>query len=144
MNRTQKVAWWVVIGISVMMASLAMVMTPMFFFGRPIPRLVCIACLAINITVASVGFFIAFGKQREVETDEMDITIHKIAAVVALAGVLVVVGISLIIADLVWGLNFTVPLWVLMLLYGALLFIGSIVYWAAVLVQYSRRSKNGE
>jgi hypothetical protein len=127
-----------------MMASVATVMIPIFLSGRLIPRFVWIACLIIIIASASVGFFIAFRKQDEVETDEMDIAIHKVAAVVALVGVLVLMGISLIVVNFVWGLNAAVHLWVLMLLYGALLFIGSIVYWVAVLVLYSRRCKNGE
>ncbi|MFA6186802.1 MAG: hypothetical protein WC770_06290 [Phycisphaerae bacterium] len=145
MNRTQKFAVVTIIGMLLTMASLALLLIPKFFFGRCVPLPVRITCLTILFIVFSGGLYFAIKKQRkdEVDTDERDIAIQKVAATISLASILVVVGISLVVANLVWGLNAEVPLWMLMLLFGVLVFIASVVYHTAILVQYGR-SKSHE
>jgi uncharacterized membrane protein len=93
------------------------------------------------------GLFWATRKQskNEPETDEMDTAIQKMAGLISLISVLIIMGVLLIISNLVWGLNFAVPLWVLMLLFGSIVaFIGSVVWSIATLVQYRRKAKNNE
>jgi len=141
MNRTQRVAVWIIAVMLLTMASLALVLIPIFFLKWLMPLPVRMACLTILIVVSSGGLFFALKKQNEVDTDEMDIAIQKVAAIISSVSIFVTVGILLIAANLVWGLNTAVPLWLLMLLYGAFLAIGSIVYWGAVLIQYGRKEK---
>ena len=145
MNRTQKVAAISIIGMLLTMAILALLLIPMFFFGQHMPLPVRIVCLIILFIVFFGGLFLATRKRSkdEVETDERDIAIQKVAAIISLVSTLVVVGILLIVANLVLGLNAAVPLWMLMLLFGALVFIASVVYHATILIQYGR-SKNNE
>jgi hypothetical protein len=123
----------------------AMLLVPVFFFGWCMPLLVRVMCLTILLAVFFSGLFFAIRKPKkgEIEADERDIAIQKVAAIISLVSVLVVAGISLIVANLVWGLNAAVPLWVLMLLFGALVvFIALVVYPAVILVQYGRGGKN--
>ena len=104
-----------------------------------------IACLAILSFVFFGGLFLATRKQskKEAETDEMDISLQKVAAIISLISVLVVMGVLLNIANLVWGLNAAVPLWVLMLLFIALVTVGVIVFAVAILIQYGLGGKDG-
>jgi hypothetical protein len=144
MNRTQKVAVITITGMLLTIALLALSLIPIFFFGWRMPLPARVACLTILFTVFSGGLFFAIRKQRkdEVEADERDIAIQKIAVIISLVSILVVVGMSLVVANLVWGLNAAVPLWMLMLLFGALVLIASVVYHAVILVQYGRGGSN--
>jgi hypothetical protein len=154
MNRSQKFALFNITFILLATALVALVLIPIFFygqcmpllfFGRHMPLLVYMVP-AILLAASIGGLFWATRKQsrHEVETDELDIAIQKMAAIISFASFLILVGISLIVANLVWGLNAAVPLWVLMLLYGALVPILSLVWSIAILVQYRRKAKNNE
>jgi len=146
MNRTQKISAWTIIIILLTIASLALLLIPIFVFGWCMPLPVRMVCLTIIFTVSFGGLFFATKKQskNEVETDEMDIGIQKVAAIISLVTILAVTGILLLTANFLWGLNASVPLWVLMLLFGAFVAMASVIYHAAVLIQYGREEKNDE
>jgi hypothetical protein len=146
MNKSQKFAVYGITGMLLMMTLLALLLIPMFFWGRLMSAPARIACVTILLAVVVGGFLLIKRKQSkiEVETDEMDIAIQKMAGIITSISILILIGILLIAANLLWGLNFTVPLWVLMLLYGALFFIGFIAYHIVILILYRRSSKNGE
>jgi cbb3-type cytochrome oxidase subunit 3 len=144
MNRSQKFSVFLIIFLLVSIAVAAPVYIYLFVFGR-CPSFVRIAP-AILLVVYIGGFFWALRKQskNEPETDELDVAIQKMAAIISFVSVLIVVGVLLIIANLVWGLNAAVPLWVLMLSFGSLVPIMLVIYCIAILVQYGRRGKNGQ
>jgi hypothetical protein len=145
MNRTQKFSVFVIAFLLVSIAVAAPAYIYLFAFGRcpPFVRIAPVILLAVYIG----GFFWALRKQskNEPETDELDAAIIKMAAIISLISVLIIMGMLLIIANLVWGLNFAVPLWVLMLLFGSIIaFVGLVVWSIAILVQYKRKAKNNE
>jgi cbb3-type cytochrome oxidase subunit 3 len=151
MNKSQKFALFLIAFILLSITLIAIVLIPIFFFGRCMPLLFFGRCIgyiapAILLAVYIGGLFWATRKQSkdEVETDEMDVAIQKMAAIISFASILIVVGVLLIIANLVWGLNAAVPLWVLMLSFGALVPIVLVVWSIAILVQYGRKEKNHE
>jgi hypothetical protein len=146
MNRTQKFALWGITCLLLPTSFLALFLVSIFFFKWWMPLPARIACLAILFAVFFLGgLFLAARKQskKEVETDEMDIAIQKVAALIASISVLVVMGVLLNVANLLWGLNAAVPLWVLMLLFVALVIVGVIVFAVAILIQYGRGGKGG-
>jgi hypothetical protein len=146
MNKTQKFALWGIINLLLAIAFLALFLVSIFFFKWWMPLPARIACLAILVVVFFLGvLFLAARKQskKEVETDEMDISLQKVAAIISFSSVLVLEGVLLNIANLVWGLNAAVPLWVLMLLFVALVIVGVIVFAVAILIQYGRGGKGG-
>jgi len=146
MNKTQKFALWGIINLLSAIAFLALFLVSIFFFKWWMPLPARIACLAIFPFVFFGGLFLAARKQskKEVETDEMDISFQKIAAIISLISVLVVMCVLLNIANLLWGLNAAVPLWVLMLLFVALVIVGVLVFGVAILIQYGMGGKRGE
>jgi peptidoglycan biosynthesis protein MviN/MurJ (putative lipid II flippase) len=144
MNKTQKVTVFLIafLLVSIAVAVPAYIYVLVFKRNMPLVRIVPAILLAAFIG----GFVWAMRKQsrNEAETDEMDIAIQKMAAIISFITVLVVMGVLLIIANLVWGLNFAVPLWILMLLFGLHIFIGSVVWCIAILIQYRRKAKYNE
>ena len=144
MNKTQKVTVFLIAFLLVSIALAIPAYIYVFFFRRNMPLVRIVP--AIILTMFIGGFIWAMRKQNrnEAETDEMDIAIQKMAALISFITVLVIMGVLLIIANLIWGLNFAVPLWILMLLFGFHIFIGSVVWCIAILIQYRRKAKNNE
>ena len=146
MNKSQKFALWGIINLLLPTSFLALFLVLIFFFKWWMPPPVGIASVVILFAVFGLGglFWVARKQsKKEVETDEMDISIQKVAAIIAFSSVLVLEGVLLNIANLVWGLNAAVPLWVLMLLFGALVIVGVIVFGVAILIQYGWSGKDG-
>jgi hypothetical protein len=144
MNKTQKFMLWGIINLLLAIAFLALFLVLIFFFKWWMPLPARMASLAILFAVFFIGgLFLAARKQskKEVETDEMDIAIQKVAAIISFSSVLALEGVLLNIANLVWGLNAAVPLWVLMLLFVALVTVGVIVFGVAILIQYGWAGK---
>ena len=151
MNKTQKSALFLIAFTLLSITLIAIVLIPIFFFGRCMPLLFFGRCIgyiapAILLAVFIGGLFWATRKQSrdEAETDELDVAIQKMAAIISFVSILIAVGVLLIIANLVWGLNAAVPLWVLMLSFGSLVPIMLVVWSIAILVQYRRKEKNHE
>ena len=144
MNRTQKLTGFLIAFLLVSIALAVPAYIYVFFFKRNMPLVRIVPTIILAMFIG--GFIWAMRKQNrnEAETDEMDIAIQKMAALISFITVLIVMGVLLIIANLVWGLNFAVPLWILMLLFGLHIFIGSVVWSIAILVQYRRKAKNNE
>ena len=144
MNKTQK---FTVFFIAYLLVSIAMAVPAyiyVFFFRRNMPLVRIVPTIILAAFIG--GFVWAMKKQNrnEAETDEMDIAIQKMAALISFITVLVIMGVLLIIANLIWDLNFAVPLWILMLLFGLHIFIGSVVWCIAILIMYRRKAKNNE
>lgn len=144
MNKTQKFTAFFIAYLLVSIALAVPAYIYVFFFRRNMPFVRIVPAILLAALIG--GFVWAMRKQNrnEPETDEMDIAIQKMAALISFITVLVIMGVLLIIANLIWGLNFAVPLWVLMLLFGLHMFIGSVVWCIAILVQYRRKAKNNE
>ncbi len=144
MNITQKSAVFFIAYLLVSIAVVVPAFIYIFVFGRNMPLVRIVPAILLAAFIG--GFVWAMRKQskNEPEQDEMDIAITKMAAIISFITVLVVMGVLLIIANLMWGLNFAVPLWILMLLFGLHIFIGSVVWCIAILVQYRRKAKNNE
>lgn len=146
MNRTQRFVLWGIICLLLSISFLALFLVSIFFFKWWMPLPARIAYMTILSFVFFGGLFLAAKKQskKEVETDEMDISIQKVAAIISLISVLVVMGVLLIIANLVWGLDAAVPLWVLMLLFMALVIFGIIIFGVVILIQYGLGGKDAK
>ncbi|MBN1972005.1 MAG: hypothetical protein JW787_00075 [Sedimentisphaerales bacterium] len=144
MNRTQKLTAFLIAYLLVSIAVAVPAYIYVFFFRRNMPLVRIVPTIILAAFIG--GFIWAMKKQNrnEAETDEMDIAIQKMAALISFITVLVVMGVLLVTANLMWGLNFAVPLWVLMLLFGLHIFIGSVVWCIAIQIQYRRKAKNNE
>lgn len=144
MNRTQKLTAFLIAYLLVSIAVAVPAYIYVFFFRRNMPLVRIVPTIILAAFIG--GFVWAMRKQNrnEAETDEMDIAIQKMAAIISFITVLIIMGVLLITANLIWGLNFAVPLWVLMLLFGLHIFIGSVVWCIAIQIQYRRKAKNNE
>ena len=144
MNRTQKVTSFLIAFLLVSIALAVPAYIYVFFFRRNMPLVRIVPTIFLALFIG--GFIWSMKKQNrnEAETDEMDIAIQKMAALISFITVLVNMGVLLIIANLIWGLNFAVPLWILMLLFGLHMFIGSVVWCIAIQIMYRRKAKSNE
>lgn len=94
-----------------------------------------------------VPLFIFLRKKQglaEVESDERDNLIIKRAILVSFVSVWIMLAAVCIIPRFIVGYTGSITIWVLSLINFAIFLIAVLIYSAAVLIQYGRRSRDGE
>ena len=146
MNKTQKVAWFNLVGILLCFAVLGHLFVEIFIlkrlpegFGRFFGLLAY--CLLLG------GAFIFLRRKQspaEVDSDERDNLIKKRAVIASFVSVWVLLAAATIIPRFVVGVEGSIPVWLLAFINLGVLLIALLVYSVAVLVQYGWRDKDGE
>ena len=81
---------------------------------------------------------------KEADSDERDKSIEKKAVLVSFISVWVLLAAETIIPRFIVGLDGSIPVWMLAIMNVAILYVAMAIFYAAVLIQYSWRGRNGE
>ena len=145
MNRTQKGAW---IGMVGMLFSIALIPFAFLkiFVLRGIPARF-MQFLAGGGAILYFVWIILFLRQKqspvEVEADERDKLINRRAMLASFVSVWVCLAAVSVIPRLVVGIDGLIPAWVITIMNLGIMFVATLVYSVAVLVQYGWGGKNG-
>lgn len=140
MNKTQKGAWFNMAGALICMASFGYIFVQ-FFVIRKVPGLTGFwPLLAAYFVFLFMPIFLLRKKQspHEVDKDERDRQIEKRAVIAAFIAVWILLFAATVIPRFIVGLDGSIPVWSLAFINVGILFIVSLVYSVAVLVQYGR------
>ena len=145
MNKTQKGAWLNLVG---MLLGLAFVIYLIIQIGirHGLPERIWILIWAPAIIIVTiVGLLFIHKKQSpaEPESDERDKLIQYRAMLAAFVSIWIALAAESVIPKFIVGPDGSLPVWLLPIMNVFLLFIVSLVYSVAVLIQYGWRDKDG-
>ncbi|MGA2915400.1 MAG: hypothetical protein ABSE89_05180 [Sedimentisphaerales bacterium] len=141
MNRAQKIAWLLVITISLAVVSSLAAFAVLYFIGMPKAAVVSSAFLAI----AGLGGFgpIVFPKDKgKIACDERDTFINRQAAIAGFATAFLVVGLACMLPFFILGSQATVAVWWLPNIFMAAGLATFFVHSVVILVLYGRSRGN--
>ncbi|MDD5063600.1 MAG: hypothetical protein PHQ35_02420 [Phycisphaerae bacterium] len=140
MNRIQKVAWWIVVWISVGVVSAVIALAFMYFkVGMP-KSLAGLGFLGIA-GLGGLGPLI-FGKDKgKVTCDERDKLINSRAAVAGFGAAYLVTGLACMLPFFILGPDTTMRVGWLPMIFGAAGLTSFFVHSVAILIQYGRGNK---
>jgi threonine/homoserine/homoserine lactone efflux protein len=138
MNRTQKVAWFNLVGILVLLAISIYTAIALFVLRKPPVVFSSIWPIAVLYLLIPISIIFVRKKQspKEVDADERDNLIKRRAVVVSFVSVWILLFAASIIPQLIVGQEGLVPAWLLPIINLGVLFGAMLVYCAAVIVQY--------
>ena len=147
MNRTQKGAWFALVGCLLNIAIAVYLIVKIYALKSP-PRLfwggLSIIIAICVLLVLSIVFYNKKQSPTEVESDERDKLIQKRAVLVSFVSVWILLGALSIILGFIPGVDGSIPVWLLAIINVCIFFIVMTIYHIAVLVQYGWGGKRGE
>jgi hypothetical protein len=145
MNKTQKVAWFNLVGILVFLAISIYIAIKIFVFRKLPVGFGTIWPLAAFYLLIPIIIIIMRKKQspKEVDLDERDNLIKRRAVSASFVSVWILLFAESVVPQLIVGPEGFVPAWVLPIINLGVLFGAMLVYCVAVIVQYGWRDKDG-
>lgn len=138
MNRTQKGAWFNLVGGVFTLVVLSWVGFMLFGLKKFPDKTFMFVTLAFFFFLTVISLFYISKKQspKEPEADERDNLIQRNAVIAAFVSIWILLFIVNLSLQLVFGAGGLIPVWSLAIISLAMLYIVLIVYCVAVLVQY--------
>lgn len=146
MNKTQKGAWFSLAG-ALLFIILCIYLSVDMFIRQRLPNKNLVWVVAIFcVLVGGAGLIWTQRKQspKEADSDERDKSIEKKAVLISFISVWVLLAAETLIPRFIVGLDGSIPVWMLAIINVAIFYVAMAVFYAAVLIQYGWRSRNGE
>ena len=145
MNRTQKSAIANLVGAIINMAAMGWVFIQFFIIKKTPPAFIRLVPLIMLLVIGAGVYFVNKKESKSgVDRDERDELIVKRAVTVTFIWIAVSTALLILMANLALGVESSVPVWILSLVYVAMIMLTMAVYSVAVLSQYGWGHKNGE
>ncbi len=146
MNKTQKIAWFNLVG-ALLCFALGIYIAVEVFILRRLPegfgRFWGLPAFWL-ITGIAIIFLRKKQSPAEVDSDERDNFIKRRAVLASFVSVWILLFASSMIPRFIVGQDGSIPVWLLPIINLGVFFIVMLVYSVAVLVQYGRGGKDGE
>ncbi len=146
MNKTQKGAWFNLLGSLLTILTFGIVGFMLFGVNKFPNKTLMLAVLAVFFLLAGATIYYVRKKQspEEPESDERDKLIQRNAVIAAFVSVWVLLFIANISLQLCFGAAGLIPVWSLAIINVAILYVVLGVYSVAVLVQYGKGGHGNE
>jgi amino acid transporter len=138
MNKTQKVAWFNLVGILIFLAISIYIAIEIFVLRKPPVVFSSIWPIAVLYLLIPISIIFVRKKQspKEVDADERDNLIKRRAVLASFVSVWILLFAASEIPQLIVGREGFVPAWLLPIINLGVLFGAMLVYCTAVIVQY--------
>ncbi len=144
MNRTQKEAWFSLVGALLGVAIYSFVIIQLFVISKP-PGFIHGFVVLLTALLYVISHYVVCRKNqspREVDKDERDKLIEKRAAIAAFAAFALLLLSTYLVLCYVVGLDGSIPIWSIpIFLLIVVMPVIMLVYSVAILVQYGRGAK---
>jgi hypothetical protein len=145
MNKTQKSAIGNLLGAMIGMTAMVYIFIQFFVIKKTPPSFMRLVPLFVPIIVVAYIYFLNKKESKSaVDCDERDEIIIKRAVTVTFIWIAVSTALLILISNLALGADSSVPVWILSLVYVAMIMLTMAVYAVAVLIQYGWGNKHGE
>ena len=146
MNKTQKSAINNLIGAIINMSLMGWVFIQFFVIKKTPPSFIIRLVPLIMLLIIGAGVYFVNKKESKfaVDRDERDELIIKRAITATFIWIAVSTAFLILIANLALGVDSSISVWILSLVYVAMIMLTVTVYSVAVLLQYGWGGKHGE